>query len=49
MGQKEKTEGATGPGRIKKRADRKVDSNDNPEIPDRVGGGEGGGISIRRA
>ena len=31
---KEPTEGATGPGRIT-RADRKVESNDSPQIPDR--------------
>ena len=38
MGQKqnkEMMEGATGTAGITKRADRKVESNDSPEIPDR--------------
>ena len=32
-----RTEAATGPGRIANRADRKVESNDSPEIPERKG------------
>ena len=39
---KEKTEGATGPGRImNKRVDGQVESNDSPKIPVKEGGTSG--------